>query len=208
MVQAMSIKLMTLVWDLDLDDSKKIVLLALADAANDEGFCWPGIASLCRKVSKSERTVQGAIQGLIEQKHITRREIPGKGCTYTVHPRSICAPAEIAPPQRLRDTPAAAAGKPSINRNTSGAKAPSVSRAVDDLTDGFRTDCVAWAIDKMGWGSGMADAEFERFADNARQHGRKYIDWMAAWRNWCRSPYCKTKSADDRVAYRKEPLRV
>lgn len=109
----MSVRVMSLVWSLDLPDSQKIVLLALADSANDEGHCWPSMASLAKKCSKSERTIQGVIKELVEAGHLTRREVPGKGCDYYVHPRSDCAPADSAPPQRLRDTPAAAADKPS-----------------------------------------------------------------------------------------------
>jgi hypothetical protein len=105
---------MTRVWDLDLPDSDKIVLLALADCANDEGHCWPGIASLVRKCSKGERTVQASIKRLVDAGHLTRREVLGKGCNYTVHPRSAGTPAIPAPPQRMTETPAAAAGKPSV----------------------------------------------------------------------------------------------
>ncbi len=41
----MSIKIMTAVWNLDLPDSEKLALLALADCANDEGLCWPSMAT-------------------------------------------------------------------------------------------------------------------------------------------------------------------
>lgn len=118
----MSVRVMTEVWALDLPDSQKIVLLALADSANDEGFCWPSMASLARKCSKGERTVQGVIKQLVEAGHLTRKEVLGKGCQYIVHPRRDCAPQQphprkdcARPPQSLRDTPAAAADKPSKN---------------------------------------------------------------------------------------------
>ena len=86
----MSVRVMTAVWALALPDSEKIVLLALADCANDEGHCWPGMASLVAKCSKSERTIQGAVKSLCDAGHLTRREVLGKGCNYTVHPRSGC----------------------------------------------------------------------------------------------------------------------
>lgn len=120
----MSVRAMSAVWELDLPDSDKLVLLALADCANDEGHCWPSVASLVRKCSKSERTIQGSIKRLVEWGHITRREVVGKGCNYTVHPnRSRITPAENAPrdncaPQRTTQTPAAAADKPSRTINT------------------------------------------------------------------------------------------
>jgi hypothetical protein len=122
---------MTRVWDLELPDSDKIVLLALADCANDEGHCWPSVASLVRKCSKSERTIQASIKRLVDEGLLIRREVLGKGCNYTVLPRSPAttaprsdnAPAETAPPQPLPQTPAAAADKPS-RTITSEAKAP------------------------------------------------------------------------------------
>lgn len=118
----MSVRVMTLVWAIDLPASQKIVLLALADCANDEGLAWPGMASLSRKCSKSERTVQTMLAELETAGHITREQVPGKGCRYTVHPRKNCTPAETAPPQNLRQppqishpTPAKSAPKPSKN---------------------------------------------------------------------------------------------
>jgi hypothetical protein len=117
----MSVRVMTLVWELDLPDSEKIVLLALADCANDEGHCWPGINALKRKCSKSDRTIQLAIKMLCAKGHLTRREVLGKGCNYTVHPivrladpRSNFTPEESSPPKGTTETPEAASGKPSV----------------------------------------------------------------------------------------------
>jgi DNA-binding transcriptional ArsR family regulator len=67
----MSIEVMTKVWKTSLPTGEKMVLLVLADHANDDGSdSWPGIATIARKASMSERTVQrhlGALQdaGLI-----------------------------------------------------------------------------------------------------------------------------------------------
>ena len=41
----MSIALMTKVWRMDLPTTDKMVLLALADAANDDGMCWTAVCS-------------------------------------------------------------------------------------------------------------------------------------------------------------------
>lgn len=132
----MSVRAMSAVWELDLPDSDKIVLLALADCANDEGHCWPSVQSLVRKCSKSERTIQASIKRLVDEGHLTRREVPGKGCNYTVHPhhkridhRSDNAPAVTAPPQGTAKTPAAAADKPPKNPQ-SEAKA-SLNRVIE-----------------------------------------------------------------------------
>jgi hypothetical protein len=78
----MSIKIMTLVWQLNVADSEKLALLALADNANDEGVCWPSMATLARKCGKSDRTVQRSIQSPEEKGHLTREERPGKGFSF------------------------------------------------------------------------------------------------------------------------------
>lgn len=114
---------MSLVWQLELPDSQKIVLLALADSANDEGHCWPSMASLVKKCSKGERTIQGVIKQLCDDGHLTRREVLGKGCNYSVHPRRDCAPAETAPtPAEIARHPRSGCGQtiiePSKNRKS------------------------------------------------------------------------------------------
>ena len=113
----MSVRVMTAVWDIRLPDSEKIVLLALADCANDEGHCWPSMATLAKKCSKSDRTVQAAIKALCDAGHLTRTEVLGKGCNYTVHPRSDFTPEATSPPKRLHHTPEAASDKPSRTIN-------------------------------------------------------------------------------------------
>ncbi len=123
----MSIRLMTAVWNTTLADSEKLVLLALADCANDEGGCWPSMATIAKKCSKSDRTVQASIKTLVIKGHLTRTEKPGKGCFYTVHPRSDCTPEVTAPPKGTTSTPEAASDKPSRTINTSEAKASSVA---------------------------------------------------------------------------------
>lgn len=55
---------MSAVWELDIPATEKMVLLALADNANDEGLCWPAIKTIARKCSRSERAVQYAVKAL------------------------------------------------------------------------------------------------------------------------------------------------
>lgn len=109
---------MTAVWDIVLPDSEKIALLALADCANDEGLCWPSMATLARKCSKSDRTLQKAIHSLCEKGHMSREERPGRGVLYQIHPRSDCTPEKASPPKRTTPTPEAASDKPKETINT------------------------------------------------------------------------------------------
>lgn len=76
---------MTAVWDReDLSSTQKLVLLSLADWANDEGLCWPSIERVAKKSSLKKRAVQLAIRSLEEMKFIRREEVIGKGNRYWI----------------------------------------------------------------------------------------------------------------------------
>ena len=61
----MSILAMTWAWGLmELDQSQTLVLLALADAANDDGVCWPSQAEIGRKARLKDRAVRNQIRSL------------------------------------------------------------------------------------------------------------------------------------------------
>lgn len=61
----MSIQAMTWVWGLnELPASETLVLLVLADQANDEGFCWPNQETIAKKARCSVRSVKRAIDSL------------------------------------------------------------------------------------------------------------------------------------------------
>jgi hypothetical protein len=76
---------MTAAWDReDLSSTQKLVLLALADWANDEGLCWPSIERVAKKSSLKKRAVQLAIRSLEEMQFIRREEVIGKGNRYWI----------------------------------------------------------------------------------------------------------------------------
>ena len=57
--------MMSLVWELDLPTSEKMVLLVIADHADDEGRnAWPSVSTIARKASVSERQAQRLIKQL------------------------------------------------------------------------------------------------------------------------------------------------
>lgn len=51
-------------WEQKLEPSTKLVLLALADIADDTGRCWPSVATLSEKVHASERNVRRILKKL------------------------------------------------------------------------------------------------------------------------------------------------
>ena len=62
----MSIKIMSMVFkDPNLDSTKKLIMLSLADNANDEGFCYPSLLTIARKTSLSKKTVIKHIRELV-----------------------------------------------------------------------------------------------------------------------------------------------
>ena len=177
----MSVSVMTDVWAIDLPDSQKIVLLALADSANDEGHCWPSMATLAKKCSKGERTVQGVIKQLVDAGHLTRKEVRGKGCNYYVHPRKDCAPADIAPPQITAKTPAVAADKPSITiikKNISAHEMPDDWQPVSFKVGSASRDIVD------SWPPGIYVTTLEAFVAYHRSRGNKFKNWQDAWSTW------------------------
>lgn len=58
-------------WHQDLKPVPKLVLMALADAADDQGICWPSAATVATKVGVSTRTVRRVMQGLIRCQLLT-----------------------------------------------------------------------------------------------------------------------------------------
>jgi len=58
----MSIRAMNWAWSQKLAPAPKLILMALADSANDLDECWPGIAFVADKCCVSERTVQRVLQ--------------------------------------------------------------------------------------------------------------------------------------------------
>lgn len=208
----MSVRIMTAVWNVRLPDSEKIVLLALADCANDEGLCWPSMATLAKKCSKSDRTVQAAIKSLVATGHMSRSEVPGKGCRYIIHPtpeaasppqplhpRSEFTSEAASPPKGTTLTPEAASDKPSRTITSPEASPPSNARAKRDTSKfhrlpadwkpiRFADDTVAREIvDRRGkdWARAALES-FRNWAANAEDKpgkGRK-LDWQQAWANW------------------------
>ncbi len=114
----MSISLMTDVWKLRLQAPRKMVLLALADNANDEGTdCWPSVGKLVEKCSMSERAIQGHLSALEEDGYIKRHERLGRSNKFTIYVDQIRSelmhkaksnsptPAKSAPPVSGPDLP-------------------------------------------------------------------------------------------------------
>lgn len=61
----MSVKVMSYVWDISLfKGSDKLIMLCLADHADDAGVCWPSIETIARKSGVSPTTVKATLKKL------------------------------------------------------------------------------------------------------------------------------------------------
>lgn len=114
---------MTDVWKLQgLSGTEKLVLLALADNANDAGECFPSVAMLAHKTCVCERAVRSAIRDLEAMGYVTSESRAGTSTLYRISatprhvvptaPASNAAPARRAPRHQMPPTPAPDAPPP------------------------------------------------------------------------------------------------
>ncbi|MEQ5796395.1 helix-turn-helix domain-containing protein [Paracoccus sp. NFXS7] len=121
----MSIKVMSAVWDIEgIDSSECLVLIALADHADDLGRCYPSIARLAKRTKLSGRGIQKVISRLIEKGFVTVTPCAGQGganlytVTATPEPRSPLNDVHprtgfTTPLNHVRKTPEPRSPKPS-----------------------------------------------------------------------------------------------
>ena len=55
-------------WEKKLKPTPKLILMALADASNDFGVCWPSVSTVATKCCVSIRTVRRVMQLLVDRK--------------------------------------------------------------------------------------------------------------------------------------------
>ena len=62
----------------------RLVLLVLADMADDSGKCWPSISTIAHRSRITERQVMRLIGRLVDDGHIAKTTSPGRSSTYQV----------------------------------------------------------------------------------------------------------------------------
>jgi Helix-turn-helix domain len=101
----MSISIMDRVWrNSKASQGKLLILLAIADFANDNGEAWPSVPTLAKKSRLKERQTQYAIKSLVRSGELKIHKNKGpRGCHIYHITISHAAPgAETAPVQELR----------------------------------------------------------------------------------------------------------
>ncbi|RME58370.1 helix-turn-helix domain-containing protein [Candidatus Parcubacteria bacterium] len=97
----MSLSASTNAWKSTTSGTKKLVLLALADEADDWGYCYPSIPYIARRCNVSERTVYRAIDDLIANGDVRQirsgggRNMQGKGYSNVYQVITTLSPQQI-----------------------------------------------------------------------------------------------------------------
>lgn len=116
---------MALAWTaVSLSHTSKLVLLSLADNANDSGVCWPSIQNIACRCSLDERSIYRAIGVLEEAGHLSSQPRPGKSTVYRVHPRQAVTPDSWSPLTACQVTPDTVSGTPDSLSGTPDSLSP------------------------------------------------------------------------------------
>jgi len=220
-MDAVSVALMSVVWRLEAENhTQKLVLLALADNANDSGHCWPSIQAIAEKCDLTERAVTDHIGRLASKTwlSITRRE--GHSNTYlltlptpeqhsgvnAVHPRTVFTPPlnavhptpEQRSPPPLNSVHPEPSVEPSLNHQGTikGASLPRARGFVKPTLEEVKLGCAK---------AGLPDSEGEHFwhyyESNGWRVGKNPMrSWPSALANW--------KKNFDAQRYANNPARV
>jgi hypothetical protein len=202
----MSIALMSAVFATALPCAQKMVLVVIADRANDEGEgCWYSVATIAAKSGMSPRAVQVQIQKLAADGYLKRQERPGRSCHWFIDPRRLCTPAvvETAPttPADSACPPANGAPDPSLTLKPleANASSPADGRRLidpklplrlgsigrkplpDDWRPGPLPDVLAAAVGVMPpvWHQKQLDAMRRHFRRTSKAGQR--ADWQRQW---------------------------
>ena len=199
----MSIKIMSAVFEsLTLGPTDRLVLLALADHAGEDGTCYPSIARLCQRTGLGERAVQVSIKRLKEAGQLTAKMGGGRGNStlYTI----TINPAAETPFKKPRITnPVSSDINPAFNALNPAPDAPEPLRTIiepseEDLADKpplKRRACQlpdGWVpsdknirdAEAKGFSAAEIESEADRFRDFHTAKGSTFKCWDAAWRTW------------------------
>ncbi len=172
----MSVKALTWAFEQDLKPTPKIILLALADYANDHGECWPGINSLCEKSGITRSTLKRNLQILEDDGVIVRRERKRNNGSQTSNRYflNLGGVQNGLPPGPQVDPP-----EPSLKYIDKGAK-KSKTKIPNDFAPSPET--VAFCI------KNRPDVNLEHFTlmfiENCKAHDRRYANFQSAYKNW------------------------
>lgn len=186
---------------------RKLVLIKLADNANDNGECWPSYQHIADHCECSKSAVKEHISALIKLGLMTKENRVGvnngKGNTsnvYRLHLTSTPVPPESTPPVPPESTggspkstpvpPESTPPVPPAGTRTSHSFEP-VKEPLDNkkklssMPEGFSPSA---SHQKMAEEYGISlQEEFDKFTDHHISKGSKFVDWNRALNTWLRN---------------------
>lgn len=103
----MSVHVASTVWRYSkATGAELLVLLSLADQADDDGKCWPSIPNIAKRCRVSERSVHRYLAALVELGELRKEERPGRASVYHVNPCQSDTPDNVSPLTAVSPTPA------------------------------------------------------------------------------------------------------
>lgn len=178
---------------------RKLVLIKLADNANDNGECWPSYQHIADHCECSKSAVKEHISALIKLGLMTKENRVGvnngKGNTsnvYRLHLTSTPVPPESTggSPKSTPVPPESTPPVPPAGTRTSHSFEP-VKEPLDNkkklssMPEGFSPSA---SHQKMAEEYGISlQEEFDKFIDHHISKGSKFIDWNRALNTWLRN---------------------
>lgn len=212
----MSVRVMSVVWDSTVPAPQRLTLLALADRADEDGYCWPSVATLVQKCRSGESTIRRHLKELEELGVLRIVRRTNKSSEYWIQldrlrqatPRSETtsqsegSQIETTTPQSEQlGGPRSSGGgsqietqyinEPSVDTSeirVASRKRERQPRATRIPEDFTVTSAmVAWAQENVPHVDGRrATAMFIDHFRAASGANARKLDWVAAWRNWMR----------------------
>lgn len=188
---------MSQVWELDLPRDEKIVLLAFADFADDDGYCYPSLDRIAWKCGYSRSSVKRKVAQLASR-HLLGvvEEGVGRGNTsrYLIRPEKGSKLTRPGPEKGSSET---GKGSTAVNEKGVTAMTPESSLTVREPSVGTkrRKRCSlpdSWRPHGDHRAFALAEHldiedEFERFRDHHLAKGTLSADWSASLRTWLRN---------------------
>jgi hypothetical protein len=193
----------------------KLVLICMADYADEKGKCWPSFQRLSERCDMSRRHVIRVVADL-EARGLVRKieERPYKPTVYglniptsaeVVTPTSLVTPETLVTPTSpssdahvTTTSDIAMSPKPPVNRHRTTRERKGVASPIPDDFE-VTERMYAWATGK-GMSQRQVDADTEQFVDYHRGKDSRQVDWEATWRTWMRNTgkYGTVLAADKR----------
>ncbi|EOW0900963.1 helix-turn-helix domain-containing protein [Klebsiella pneumoniae] len=162
----MSTKLTGYVWDACASSGMKLssvaIMARLADFSNDEGVCWPSIATISRQIGAGESTVRTAIAALEKEGWLTRTQRRnGNRNASNVYQLNVSKLQKAAFSHLSVSDPSESGGDPSVRSTTDpsdinpscpDASQPDEQGSADEFLS-RHPDAVVYSAAKRQWGS-------------------------------------------------------